>query len=166
MTKEATVHKCAICIRQFGINVSFTLPNTLAKHIKLLHPEIEKCTVVDLSTRTMEINPERNSALELENKKQNSFKRSSKSNSMQGFKSDLLIEYKQNLQSNEIAKSEKTTLDVKIEPELCSDQNTRSNQKSSSTKGQLISKCPFCVFQKTNEIFVRISALASKKRSN
>ena len=36
------------------------------------------------------------------------------------------------------------------------------------TKGQLISKCPF-VFKsakKNNEIFVRISALASKKRSN
>ena len=138
MTKEANAYKCAFCIRQFGINVSFTLPNTLAKHIKLLHPEIEKCTVVDLSTRTMKINPERNSALELENKEQNSFKRRSKSNSMQGFKSDVLIEYKQNLQNNEIAKIEKTTLDMKIEPELCSDQNTRSNQKSSSIKGQLI----------------------------
>ena len=36
-------------------------------------------------------------------------------------------------------------------------------------KGQLISKCPFGVFKspkKTNEIFSRISALASKKRSN
>ena len=36
-------------------------------------------------------------------------------------------------------------------------------------KGQLISKCPFCCLQispKINEIFVRISALASKKRSN
>ena len=57
MTKEANVHKCAICKSQFGINVSFTLPDTLAKHIRLLHPEIEKCTVVDLST--MKINPER-----------------------------------------------------------------------------------------------------------
>ena len=86
---------------------------------------------------------------------------------MQGFKSDLLID-KQNLQNNEIAISEKTTLDMKIEPELCSDQNTRSNQKSSSIKGQLISKFSFGVFKspkKTNEIFVRISALASK-RSN
>ena len=37
-----------------------------------------------------------------------------------------------------------------------------------STKGQLISNCPFGAFKstkKTNEIFVRISALASKKRS-
>ena len=37
------------------------------------------------------------------------------------------------------------------------------------TKGQLISKCPFGVknfFQKTNKFFSRISALASKKRSN
>ena len=143
MTKEANVHKCAICKSQFGINVSFTLPDTLAKHIRLLHPEIEKCTVVDLST--MKINPERNSVLELENKKQNSFKR--RSNSMQGFKSDLLIEYKQNLQNNEIAKSEKTTLDMKIEPELCSDQNTRSNQKSFSITGQLISKFSFGVFK-------------------
>ena len=36
-------------------------------------------------------------------------------------------------------------------------------------KGQLILKCPFGVFKsskKTNEIFSRISALASKKRSN
>ena len=33
-------------------------------------------------------------------------------------------------------------------------------------KGQLISKCPFGVDQKTNESFVRISALASRKRSN
>ena len=147
MTKEAKVHKCAICISQFGVNVSFTLPNTLAKHIKLLHPEIENCTVVDLSTRTMTINPERNSALELENKKQNSSKRRSKSNSMQGFKSDLSFELKQKLQSNEIAKSENPVLDIKNEPELCSDQNSRSNQKSSSTKGQLISKFSFGVFK-------------------
>ena len=37
------------------------------------------------------------------------------------------------------------------------------------SKGQLISKCPFGVFKspkKTNEIFSRISALASKKKSN
>ena len=36
-------------------------------------------------------------------------------------------------------------------------------------KGQLISKCPYVVFKstkKTNEIFVKISALASKKRLN
>ena len=36
-------------------------------------------------------------------------------------------------------------------------------------KGQLISKCPFGVnksTKKTNKTFVRISALASKKRSN
>ena len=36
-------------------------------------------------------------------------------------------------------------------------------------KGQLILKCPFVVFKSTkknNEIFVMISALASKKRSN
>ena len=36
-------------------------------------------------------------------------------------------------------------------------------------KGQLISKCPFGIFKsykKNNEIFSRISALASKKRSN
>ena len=40
---------------------------------------------------------------------------------------------------------------------------------STFPKGQLISKSPFGVFKltkKTNEIFVRISALASKKRSN
>ena len=43
------------------------------------------------------------------------------------------------------------------------------NSISAQTKGQLISKSPFGVFKstkKTNEIFVRISALASKKRSN
>ena len=37
------------------------------------------------------------------------------------------------------------------------------------TKGQLISKCSFGVIKstkKTNEIFLMISALASKKRSN
>ena len=37
------------------------------------------------------------------------------------------------------------------------------------SKGQLISKCPFGVFKspkKTKKIFVRISALASKKRSS
>jgi hypothetical protein len=37
------------------------------------------------------------------------------------------------------------------------------------TKGQLISKCLFGAIvstKKTNEIFLRISALASKKRSN
>ena len=36
-------------------------------------------------------------------------------------------------------------------------------------KGQLILKCPFGVFKSTkknNKILVRISALASKKRSN
>ena len=31
------------------------------------------------------------------------------------------------------SKSEETTIDIKIEPELCSDQNSRSNQKSSNT---------------------------------
>ena len=39
----------------------------------------------------------------------------------------------------------------------------------SAAKGQLISKCPFGVFESSknhNEIFSRISALASKKRSN
>ena len=38
-----------------------------------------------------------------------------------------------------------------------------------SAKGQLISKCPFGVktsSKKTNEIFSKISALASKKSSN
>ena len=35
-----------------------------------------------------------------------------------------------------------------------------------TTKVQLISKSPFGVNQKTYETFVRISALASKKRSN
>ena len=38
-----------------------------------------------------------------------------------------------------------------------------------NSKGQLISKCPFGVnksTKKTNKNFVRISALASKKRSN
>ena len=42
-------------------------------------------------------------------------------------------------------------------------------QNNTHTKGQLILKCPFGVFKspkKTNEIFYRISALASKKRSN
>ena len=37
------------------------------------------------------------------------------------------------------------------------------------SKGQLFSKCPFGAFkstEKTNEISVRISTLASKKRSN
>ena len=38
-----------------------------------------------------------------------------------------------------------------------------------NAKGQLISKCPFGVFKlikKTNKFFVKISALASKKKSN
>ena len=42
-------------------------------------------------------------------------------------------------------------------------------QEPYCTKGQLISNCPFGAFKspkKNNEIFVRISALASKKRSN
>ena len=40
---------------------------------------------------------------------------------------------------------------------------------SPDTKGQLISKCPFGVFESTKKptkFFVRISALASKKRLN
>ena len=54
--------------------------------------------------------------------------------------------------------------------------NDASNVKTVSkyyflkaAKGQLISKCPFGVLKsskKNNEIFSRISALASKKRSN
>ena len=47
--------------------------------------------------------------------------------------------------------------------------NARQLMRFEATKGQLISKCPFGVFKltkKTNKIFVRISALASKKRSN
>ena len=41
-------------------------------------------------------------------------------------------------------------------------------QNSVSAKGQLISKCLWCHHfdQKTNNFFLRISALASKKRSN
>ena len=42
-------------------------------------------------------------------------------------------------------------------------------RKLEQTKGLLIWKCPFGVFKsqkKTNEIFLRISAQASKKRSN
>ena len=45
----------------------------------------------------------------------------------------------------------------------------RALKREVEPKGQLISKCHFGVFKspkKTNEIFVRISALASKKRSN
>ena len=41
--------------------------------------------------------------------------------------------------------------------------------KIAGAKGQLISKCPLGVIvstKKTNEIFLRISALASKKRLN
>ena len=40
--------------------------------------------------------------------------------------------------------------------------------QNSTTKGQIISKCPFGVktSSQTNEIFSKISALASKKRSN
>ena len=41
-------------------------------------------------------------------------------------------------------------------------------QNLPSTKGQLISKCPFGVFKSTkkaNEIFIKISAPTSKKRS-
>ena len=44
-----------------------------------------------------------------------------------------------------------------------------SDEEGESAKGQLISKCPFVVFKstkKTNEIFVSISALASKKWSH
>ena len=42
--------------------------------------------------------------------------------------------------------------------------NARQLMRFEATKGQLISKCPFCVFKSTkkHEIFVRISALASK----
>ena len=46
--------------------------------------------------------------------------------------------------------------------------NARQLMRFEATKGQLISKCPFCVFKSTkkHEIFVRISALASKKKPN
>ena len=47
--------------------------------------------------------------------------------------------------------------------------NARQLMRFEATKGQLISKYPFDVFKstkKTNEIFVRISALASKQKSN
>ena len=42
-------------------------------------------------------------------------------------------------------------------------------EKNKQTKGDLIPKCPFGITKstkKTNQIFVRISALASKRRSN
>ena len=42
----------------------------------------------------------------------------------------------------------------------------RQTKTEENSKGQLISKCPFSVNQKTNEILVRISAPASKKRSD
>jgi hypothetical protein len=48
-------------------------------------------------------------------------------------------------------------------------QKTYKKVTQSNVKGQLISKCPFGVTKptkKTNKNFLRISALASKKRSN
>ena len=58
-------------------------------------------------------------------------------------------------------KSEDTEIEKEQQPE------TILIQESEHVKGQLISKCLFGVIlwtKKTNEIFSRISALASKKR--
>ena len=45
------------------------------------------------------------------------------------------------------------------------DQKPKRQTQQQKDKGQLISKCPFGVIVSTND-FLRISALASKKRSN
>ena len=55
------------------------------------------------------------------------------------------------------------------DPKIGQTDSWRGDLISISTKGQLISKCLFGVIvwtKKNNELFSRISALASKKRSN
>jgi hypothetical protein len=91
MKKEASANECTLC------HLIFILPQTLAKHVKLLHPEIEK----DESTEKFDSEPK--NGLKLEKKQRNSKKRRHlATKSMQDFKNAILLEHKQNLQKNEL----------------------------------------------------------------
>jgi hypothetical protein len=82
------------------------LPQTLAEHLKRLHPEIGK------DKTTKKSNSERRNLLKLEKKQRKSKKkRHLSAKSMQDFKSAILLEHKQNLQKVELVqKNDKLNL--------------------------------------------------------
>ena len=84
----------------------FILPQTLAEHLKLLHPEMGK------DKTTKKYNSEPRNSLKLEKKQRKSKKkRHLSAKSVQDFKSAILLEHKQNLQKVELVqKNDKLNL--------------------------------------------------------
>ena len=93
MKKEASANECALC------HLIFILPQTLAEHLKRLHPEIGK------DKTTKKSNSEPKNLLKIEKKKRKSKKkRHLSAKSLQDFKSAILLEHKQNLQKVELVR--------------------------------------------------------------
>ena len=91
MKKEASANECALC------HLIFILPQTLAEHLKRLHPDIGKDKTPKKS------NSEPRNLLKLEKKQRKSKKkRHLSAKSVQDFKSAILLEHKQNLQKVEL----------------------------------------------------------------
>ena len=168
---------CLIC----GVNFDSTLEHIVGKHSE---------TVLKLSKIPGIFSPEHEKILDTEIENGQSTKKQkipmvqikSESFDTSGFESDNMTE-KSNVSSITVADldsgSENADIGIKdsIAKALDFDNLTDDEKKNHETsiivieqdigKGQLILKCPFGVlFPKTNEIFSRISALASKKRSN
>ena len=91
MKKETSVNECALC------HLIFILPQTLAEHLKRLHPEIGK------DKTTKKSNSEPRNLLKLGKKQRKSKKKRHLSGkSMQDLKSAILLEHRQNLQKVEL----------------------------------------------------------------
>ena len=101
MKKESSVNECALC------HLIFILPQTLAEHLKRLHPEIGN----DETTKKSNSDEHRN-LLKLKKKHRKSKKkRHLSAKSVQDFKSAILLEHKQNLQKVELVqKNDKLNL--------------------------------------------------------
>ena len=95
-----SANECALC------HLIFILPQTLAEHLKRLHPEIGK------DKTTKKSNSEPRNLLKLEKKQRKSKKkRHLSAKSVQDFKSAILLEHKQNLQKVELVqKNDKLNL--------------------------------------------------------
>ena len=101
MKKESSVNECALC------HLIFILPQTLAEHLKRLHPEIGN----DETTKKSNSDEHRNLFKLKKKHRKSKKKRHLSAKSVQDFKSAILLEHKQNLQKVELVqKNDKLNL--------------------------------------------------------
>ena len=129
--KEENENKCPVC------EISFSLATTVEKHVKLLHPEIEK------NESTKKFIPEPKTALKLEKTQQNGYLET-KSNSIQGFKSAILLKHEQNLQKNELTQNNELNQknDLPMDTSKQKKNDPESGRSKSYVRKQVYSK-PF-----------------------